>query len=89
MKISIDTKEDSAEDIKRVVRMLQAWVEGHINAPLDMFGSGSPDSSQPAANPGLFNIFNDDKKTDDLNEAIIMDLDRRDDPEDIPPVITY
>ena len=89
MKISIDTKEDSAEDIKRVVRMLQAWVEGHTNAPLDMFGSGSPDGSQAVANPGLFNIFNDDKKTDDPTEAKIIDLDRRDDPEDIPPVITY
>lgn len=98
MKISFDTKEDSAEDIKKIVKMLQVWLEGHANAPLDMFGSPSADSSaSPAVNGGFFNIFNDNKEKigstsdqPDASQPSIIDLDKNNRyDEDIPPVVPY
>lgn len=98
MKISFDTKEDSAEDIKKIVKMLQAWLEGHTNAPLDMFSSQSSDGSpSPAVSEGLFNIFGDNKeKTDSTasqssaSQPSIIDLDKKDSYDDeIPPVVPY
>ena len=61
MKISIDTKEDSHDEIRKVVAMLQAWVDGHTNAQgssggiMDMFNEPSQElsllgaSRQPAS----------------------------------------
>ena len=49
MKISIDTKEDSHDEIRKVVAMLQAWVNGHSNVP--------PPSENNAG--GLMDMFND------------------------------
>ncbi len=48
MKIAIDTKQDSAEDIKKVIRMLQHLVGEYTN-----------DTGTVASEPkeGLFNLF--------------------------------
>ena len=67
MKISIDTKEDSIEDIKRLIHMLQNFVDHrqHSSSFNDIFnkpqdpvtqnsGSYNPESS------GLFNMFSSD-----------------------------
>ncbi len=71
MKISIDTKEDSHEEIRKVVKMLHAWLESHSSdsggSPhSNIFDSGSPglgesseSSQQDSSQGGLFNLFND------------------------------
>ena len=51
MKITIDTKEDSPEEIRKLIRMLAA-----------MIGEGASDygqRSEPAATEGLFDMFGD------------------------------
>lgn len=90
MKITIDTKEDSHEDIKRVVRMLEALLEGHVSAPMDMFGSGS---SSPSAQQGpgadLFSIFDDKKDAGSSPSSILINGTSRspDNDEDLSSMI--
>lgn len=95
MKITIDTKEDSPEEIKKVLKMLETWLEGHVNAPMSIFGDigpGSSESSSESSGTDLFSLFDDDKK-DDKKEEISGDVieinsdDKKDD--DVPPVTTY
>ena len=56
MKISIDTKEDSHDEIRKVVAMLKAWVDGHTNEQessggiMDMFNEPSQELSLLGAN---------------------------------------
>ena len=85
MKITIDTKEDSHEDIKKVVKMLQALLEGHTNAPMDLFSDNSSGSDSDSSG-GLFNLFDDDKK-DDSGDSTSSDYGSDDD--ETPRVITY
>ena len=66
MKISIDTKEDSHSEIKKVISMLQALVGGEekIYSNKDIFSDPSPEvapsTSEPSA--GVFgNLFEGDK----------------------------
>lgn len=59
MKIEIDTKKDSTEDIKKTIDFLLKFVE-----------SDNPISDIPTINEGSFNLFdnpesNDDDKDDD------------------------
>ena len=57
MKITIDTKEDSKEEIKKVIAMLQAMVDGQVRvAPVDIFGDSS---SSPSSSPSKMDIFSD------------------------------
>lgn len=92
MKITIDTKEDSHEDIKKVVRMLEALLEGHIAAPMGMFGSpdiagssGSDGSSTSSPGTDLFSLF-DSGKAGDSGTAIKTDENKDD---DIPELVPY
>ena len=48
MKISIDTKEDSPEEIRKLIRMLSALV-----------GDSVPERAAPASGEGLFDMFGD------------------------------
>lgn len=48
MKISIDTKEDSPEEIRKLIRMLSALV-----------GDSVPENSPPEADGGIFDMFGD------------------------------
>ena len=50
MKISIDTKEDSPDEIKKLIRMLLALVGD---------SSGYGEKAPPASGEGLFNMFGD------------------------------
>lgn len=47
MKIAIDTKEDSAEDIKKVIRMLQHLIGEHEDSM----------TNSPEVKEGLFSLF--------------------------------
>jgi len=85
MKITIDTKEDSPDDIRRVLKMLEAWVGGQTNAPMDIFSSGS--SGDSGASGGLFNLFNDDKKDSPGSSTMIPEEPKKDD--DVPQIIAY
>lgn len=88
MKITIDTKEDSHEDIKKVVRMLEALLEGHIAAPMGMFGSPDSDGSS-ASSPGtdLFSLFDSSKAGDSGTVASVKTDENKDD--DIPELVPY
>ena len=89
MKITIDTKEDSPDDIRRVLKMLEAWVGGQTNAPMDMFSSGSGSGSGDAGTPmGIFNIFNDDKKDSSPGSSTMMPEEPKKDDE-VPQIIAY
>ena len=50
MKISIDTKEDSPDEIRKLIRMLLALVGD---------SSGYGEKAPPASGEGLFNMFGD------------------------------
>lgn len=96
MKISLDTKEDSAEDIHKIVRMLQAWLEGHVNAPADMFGNPSPGPASSSTSPegGLFNMFGDSSSSPSSGsaqnpESSLADLKKDTDNDEIPEIIPY
>ncbi|MFO8015983.1 MAG: hypothetical protein R6U32_02675 [Candidatus Woesearchaeota archaeon] len=57
MKITIDTKEDSHEEIRKVLKMLEAWIEGHTNAPASGGEQGSDSGvSGPMDIFGMVNI---------------------------------
>ncbi|MCX8146876.1 MAG: hypothetical protein N3D84_00195 [Candidatus Woesearchaeota archaeon] len=64
MIITIDTRQDSADDIRRVVKMLQAWLEGHsdsaVAAPFNLFSDDKSQQQSQGFPAGLFNIFGDD-----------------------------
>ena len=74
--------------------MLEAWLEGHVTGPMNIFGdmsgsSGSTDSSSSSSGD-LFSLFDDnpgDKKDDGPGDVIELDSDNKDD--DVPPVTTY
>ena len=68
MKITIDTKEDSHEDIRKVISMLSHLVEGHEvpkSTSTNIFEDGTPvlgasepeESSEPSPEPPKPNAF--------------------------------
>ena len=81
MKLTVDTKEDSTEDIRHMIKMLTALVEsrggvssysGDSGGVMNMFDSDSSTSSStgtpdPSTEtaPSMFNMFQDEKKDDD------------------------
>ncbi|MCX6707047.1 MAG: hypothetical protein NT001_02805, partial [Candidatus Woesearchaeota archaeon] len=95
MKISLDTKEDSTEDIHKVVRMLQAWLEGHSNAPSDMFSSPSPgQGSQASPSPSnssegaFFNMFGDSGSSNaETPSGSVIGIKKDTDNDEIPEII--
>ena len=74
MKITIDTKEDSPEELKKVIRMLSSIIgEEVMSNQGDIFSSESPsespqDNSQPGT-PDIFNMFNSDSETKTTEES--------------------
>jgi len=71
--------------------MLEAWIDGHVASPMNMFGETSPSSetseSTPTESSGtdLFSLFGDDNN-DKPAGSTITNSDDKDDP---PPVMTY
>ena len=60
MKITIDTKEDSGDDIRKVIRMLQSLV-GETTHQADAF-------SDTEQEPGVFNMFDAPNSEDSPTE---------------------
>ncbi len=73
MKITIDTKEDSHDEIQKVIRLLQHLVEAGENAPSSVI-------PQENNTRDLFGLFSDD------NEKETKDDDRA---SEVPDVMTY
>lgn len=57
MQITINTKEDSIEEMKKVITILSSIVESRGGEPASMYGEGQGES-------GIFNLFDEDKKED-------------------------
>ncbi|HLD07405.1 MAG TPA: hypothetical protein VJC16_07810 [Candidatus Nanoarchaeia archaeon] len=58
MRISIDTKEDSPEDIRRVISLLEHLLSTGSSAPKDIFANAQAASpSPPPSSGGLFDLF--------------------------------
>lgn len=69
MKITIDTKEDSSEDIRKVIAMLNSFVGEHSDVkPMDLFGSAEEPSTEPSESGSLFNLF-ENKEDGDEEES--------------------
>ncbi|MBW2975903.1 hypothetical protein KY347_00495 [Candidatus Woesearchaeota archaeon] len=97
MKITIDTKEDSHEEIRKIIRMLSSLVgEEVISNQGDMFGSAQSGGSQSEGSD-IFNMFsaNSGNSTDSENKASSEDeaaAEKEQTEEvdiDIPPVEEY
>ena len=95
MKIEIDTKHDSPEEIKKVIKMLQHLVSEHsyTNQP-NIFDDSSPSVEPPTESTNAFvNMFGDtqtkkqEESTDDPKEEP-MNEEKKDDDE-IPEVVPY
>jgi len=90
MKITIDTKEDSHQEIRKIIRMLSSLVGENpvTNAP-DMFGDDeSPEvpSGTPSPPTGAFaNMFGGEAE-EPKSETSEPDDDSDD---DVPPVMEY
>jgi len=89
MKITIDTKEDSHEEIKKMISMLQALVGSHEEtySNRDIFSEPSPEVTHSASEPssGVFgNLFDEDKKEDLVEDKEEPESDSDEDVEVIP-----
>ncbi len=51
MKITIDTKEDSRHELRKVIDMLNSILEAEAAAP------GTPSSAEPVVGEGIFGMF--------------------------------
>jgi hypothetical protein len=74
MKISIDTKEDSPAEIKKLIRMLSSLIDEEVMANQgDIFSSGNISSGNKAgalaANSDVFNIFSDSSEKTENKET--------------------
>ena len=88
MKITIDTKEDSHDDLRKVIRMLQHMVgESNDGAILSNSSSGPSEESTGA----FFNMFGDSPSSPSIDEDSSDDDDQEEEKEDepIPEIIPY
>jgi hypothetical protein len=94
MKLTIDTKEDSHEDIKKVIKMLQHLVGEHsyTNSPnifedTDSFGGGSSEESSSGSEPtnAFVNMFG--SASEPKEEP--MDEPEEEAKEEVPEVVPY
>lgn len=102
MKIEIDTKHDSAEEIKKVIKMLQHLVgqpsytnSSNIFEDPTSFGtsptSQEPSHSQETSQGNAFvNMFGDNSPTSEAKEEHLSQSDEpAEEKEEIPEVIPY
>jgi hypothetical protein len=101
MKITIDTKEDSPTEIKRVITMLQHLVgEGaRTNAPRNIFEDDTPilagsepteESSEPTnAFANMFGSAPTTPSTDEETETIDLDEDDSEETKEVPEIMEY
>ncbi len=100
MKITIDTKEDTHEDIRKVIKMLQHLVgeQSYTNQPNIFEDTDSPStdssndvsSSAPEGN-AFVNMFGDTQTTDEPKEEPMdePEEEKKEEKEDIPEVVPY
>ena len=79
MKITIDTKEDSHTEIRKIIRMLSSLVEEKevMSNQSDLF---SDDDSDKEESTGMFNMFGQDK-SETLTESETSDSETTTDEE--------
>lgn len=65
MEITIDTKRDSKDDIRRAVEFLKGFLEESSYSSGGGLGSSGESSSEPAPQPGLFGMFGSDDQSSD------------------------
>jgi hypothetical protein len=84
MKITIDTKEDSAADIRKVIALLSKMIEdsGHSSNMFEDSGPSLGPGSESAAGNAFANMFND-------NLALGEEKKKNKEKEGIPEVIEY
>ena len=89
MKITIDTKEDSPEEIKKVVAMLSHLIENQSSQPRNIFEDTSPslpstEPQQEAQPANLFNMFGDTSSSStETSESTESEPDEREETENI------
>ncbi|MCF7865914.1 hypothetical protein K9L67_02555 [Candidatus Woesearchaeota archaeon] len=79
MEIHIDTKKDSDEEIRKAIRMLQAYVGDNISGSSSelssqVSGFSSQNSEMMNPSPGAFNIFGDGGGSNDRGSEDNLDL---------------
>ena len=77
MKITIDTKEDSAEEIKKLIKMLSSLIG-------EEYKSVDENKEIPEVSEGVFNMF--DSPAEEKNEE---DEKEEDKPFELNDVVTY
>ena len=83
MKITIDTREDSHEEIKKLIRMLSSLIGEEVksNSPSNIF----EDSSDDTAGNALANMFGDDNTPKDDDNSGYLNMfgdDKKEEPEE-------
>ncbi|MFC1697754.1 hypothetical protein ACFL1H_05450 [Nanoarchaeota archaeon] len=90
MKIQIDTKEDSSEELKKVIRLLQALVNEtpSISQSKNIFESGLPgenvEKTETPPSGNMFNMF-ESQPSQTPSTITSEDLLKTDDPDDDDP----
>lgn len=82
MKITIDTREDSPEDMRKVIALLSTLIEGREKQHSNIFeDSASPslESSEPSIGNAFANMFGSgsEKKAVDDGFVDISDIDKK------------
>jgi len=90
MKITIDTKEDSKEEIRRAIQLLSGLVgESGVGVKKDLFSSGSESSGNAFAS--MFGSGEEEKKEETPIDLSILNSSKeeKEDDEEVPGVISY
>ncbi len=91
MKITIDTKEDSHEEIKKVISLLSHLIEsGSVESKADIFGDndpGEPSSDEQPSGNAFTNLFG---SSDETSASQVQENDSEEKKEeDNPEIIEY
>ena len=81
MKIQIDTKEDSHEEIRKVIRMLSSLVgeQEIISNQGNIFSDNSQDDSNNNQNADIFSMLNSNANSGTNESTLSNEKDKKDD----------
>ncbi len=95
MKLEIDTKRDSVEDIKKTIEFLQKFIDESNNSYSSYSSSSSNNiqppqpTSTPSVDSGAFNMFGDDSSSTPVTNAYEYETKvEKDDDDDEPAQIS-
>ena len=97
MKITIDTKEDSPADIRKVIALLSKMIEGSVGHHSNIFEDSSPslggDNEEPVGGTNAFaNMFGGDSESK-IEDTPVLNADpeeeTEEEKEDAPQMIEY